>query len=402
MLTDERRVRHRKKETTMQQETTMQRKGFVWITVLGMLLVGWVATHALAAELITKTETIIWNDVEVEAVKTADNFIVLFNTAKTMGRPYQNTGMRHLDAARQILQERNQRLPNLSYNAGLYTFAPTSAIYTTPLKAYYPMQPYSKEEFANAIEQLPTEARGTTEIQRALLGLEPVLKDLSGKTIIFLFTDGVNTEVSAPTQGSLGPNESARTPRDLARQLAQKYDICFHVISSAAGAAEKELVRAVASINECSRVVPIEALLGRPEYMAGSLFVLEEKVLEVIEEQQKVVGFKMDHVLFDFNSTALKPEYNDELQALGNFLQEHPQAYVILSGFTDSIGSPDYNLQLSRRRVDSVSHYLRANFKIANDRIVTLWYGDLAPVAPNDTEEGRSANRRVAGVVTAP
>jgi len=377
----------------------MTRQVVVLGTVLGMLLVGLVATQALAAEVITKTEKITLYDVEVEAVKTADNFLVLFNTAKTMGKPYKNTDMSHLDAAKKILQERNQMLPDLAYNAGLYTFAPTSVVYTQTLKAYYPMQPYHKQEFANAVEQLPSEAGGTTEIQRALLGLEPVLKDLSGKTVIFLFTDGVNTEVSAPTQGSLGPNESARTPRELARDLSQKYDICFHVISSAEGAVEKELVQAVSSINECSRVVPLEDLLSKPEYITGSLFVLDEKVSEVIETQQKVVGFKMDNVLFDFNSDAIKPEYNDKLQALGNFLQEHPQAYVILAGFTDPIGSPEYNLQLSRRRVESISNYLQTQFKIAEDRLMTLWYGDLAPVAPNDTEEGRRQNRRVASVI---
>jgi OOP family OmpA-OmpF porin len=158
-------------------------------------------------------------------------------------------------------------------------------------------------------------------------------------------------------------------------------------------------VQAVSSINECSRVVPLEDLLGKPEYITGSLFVLEEKVFEVIETQQKVVGFKMDSVLFDFNSDAIKPEYNDELQALGNFLQEHPQAYVILAGFTDPIGSPEYNLQLSRRRVESISNYLQTQFKIAEDRLMTLWYGDLAPVMSNDTEEGRRQNRRVAGVI---
>lgn len=377
----------------------MTRQAVVLGTVLGMLLVGLVATQALAAEVITKTEKITLYDVEVEVVKTADNFLVLFNTAKTMGKPYKNTDMSHLDAAKKILQERNQMLPNLPYNAGLYTFAPTSVVYTQTLKAYYPMQPYNKQEFANAVEQLPSEAGGTTEIQRALLGLEPVLKDLPGKTVIFLFTDGVNTEVSAPTQGTSGPNQFARTPRELAHDLAQKYDVCFHVISSASGAVEKELVQAVSSINECSRVVPLEDLLGKPEYITGSLFVLEEKVFEVIETQQKVVGFKMDSVLFDFNSDAIKPEYNDELQALGNFLQEHPQAYVILAGFTDPIGSPEYNLQLSRRRVESISNYLQTQFKIAEDRLMTLWYGDLAPVMSNDTEEGRRQNRRVAGVI---
>ena len=146
-------------------------------------------------------------------------------------------------------------------------------------------------------------------------------------------------------------------------------------------------------------MLPIEAFLGKPEFIAGSLFVMEKRVFEIIKTRQKVVGFKMDNVLFDLNSTAIKAEYNDGLQALGNFLQEHPQAYVVLAGFTDPIGSSEYNLQLSRRRVEGVSNYLQTNFMLPEDRIATLWYGDLAPVAPNDTEEGRSKNRRVAGFV---
>jgi hypothetical protein len=178
-------------------------------------------------------------------------------------------------------------MPNLTYNAGLYTFAPPSAIYTEVLKAYYPMKPYNKEEFAKAIAELPTEARGRTEIQRALLGLEPVLKGLSGKTVIFLFTDGINTEIAPTTV--LTPNVFARTPWELASDLAEKYDVCFHVISSAPGEIEKRLVEAVAQINECSHVVPLDDLLEHPDYITGSLFVMDEKVLEVIRTQEKIV-----------------------------------------------------------------------------------------------------------------
>ncbi len=61
------------------------------------------------------------------------------------------------------------------------------------------------------------------------------------------------------------------------------------------------------------------------------------------------------------------------IQALGNFLQEHSPAYVVLAGFTDPIGSSEYNLQLSRQRAEGVRHYLMTQFKIAQDRIVTLW-----------------------------
>ena len=62
---------------------------------------------------------------------------------------------------------------------------------------------------------------------------------------------------------------------------------------------------------------------------------------------------------------------------------------MILAGFTDPIGSPEYNLHLSRRRVESISNYLQTQFKIAKDRLMTLWYGDLAPVMSSDTEEQR-------------
>lgn len=375
----------------------MKRKTCVLIMVLGMFLA---VAGTTSAQVITKTETITWYNVELEAVKTADNFIVLFNSAKTMGRPYKNTGMSHLEVAQDILQERNQLLPDLTYNAGLYIFAPRRAIsMKSPFQAIYPMKPYDKEAFAQAIAKLPTEARGTTEIQSALVGLKPVLEGLSGRTVVFLFTDGVSTEVSPPGQGAVGPNEFARTPRELAQELAQKYNVCFHVISSADEEREKQLVETVSSINECSRVLPLEALLGRPEYMAGSLFVMDENVFKVTTTREKVVGFKMKNVLFDFNSDEVRPEDKDELHKLGNFLQEHPQAYVVLSGFTDPVGSTEYNWQLSRRRVEGVSEYLQTQFQISDDRIVTLWYGSLAPVASNNTEEGRRKNRRVAGTV---
>ena len=80
-------------------------------------------------------------------------------------------------------------------------------------------------------------------------------------------------------------------------------------------------------------------------------------------------------------------------------MKVRPQSYVILEGFTDPVGSWKYNLQLSRRRVESVGNYLMTKLHIDQDRIVMEWYGDLAPVADNSTEEGRSQNRRVAGVV---
>jgi outer membrane protein OmpA-like peptidoglycan-associated protein len=84
---------------------------------------------------------------------------------------------------------------------------------------------------------------------------------------------------------------------------------------------------------------------------------------------------------------------------LGDFLQETPQAYAILAGFTDNMGDEEYNMGLSRRRAESVAGYLYEKFDISVGQIVLHWYGEAAPVDRNDTDEGRSQNRRVACII---
>ena len=80
---------------------------------------------------------------------------------------------------------------------------------------------------------------------------------------------------------------------------------------------------------------------------------------------------------------------------LGQFLLDRPDAYAVLSGFCDSIGTESYNIKLSKKRVESVSYYLINRFKINKGRLLPYWYGFANPVASNDTEEGRALNRRV-------
>jgi OOP family OmpA-OmpF porin len=103
--------------------------------------------------------------------------------------------------------------------------------------------------------------------------------------------------------------------------------------------------------------------------------------------------------MFDFDSAMLKPEYHGELDKVGEFLQSNPDSYAVLAGYTDSVGSEEYNLGLSRRRAESVAAYLMNNANIEEDRIVLQWFGQTNPVAGNDTAEGRRMNRRVEAAV---
>jgi len=288
--------------------------------------------------------------------------------------------MSKLEAAKMILKEKNKTLPDLGYNAGLYL--------VSNFKPIYMMQKYDREKVAAALDQLPEKGSGATLFVEGMHNLRGVLKDLSGRTVVFLFTDGYYT----PTPGM-------KKPSQIAKELSEKHDVCFYVISTAKGAQQKDILKTVTSINPCSRVVPFDYLLGRPEYMTGALFEIDVNTIETVKTIDYLAGFKVDNVLFDFNSSVVPSAYHEELNKLGDFLREHPKAYVVLSGYTDISGSAEYNLWLARRRAESVQNYLTQYAGVNIGRIITQWYGKEDPIADNTTEEGRKQNRRVESVV---
>jgi OmpA-OmpF porin, OOP family len=337
-------------------------------------------THVMAAEKVMEQETVTNVTQVPELVKTADNFIILFDSSTSMNEPYRNTGMSKLAAAREILKEKNKTLPDLGYNAGLYLLS--------NFKPIYMVQKYDREKVAAALEQLPEKGSGATLLVDSLSKLRGVLAGLTGKTVVFLFSDGEYT-----------PIPGMKKPVEIAKEIAGKHDVCFYVISTAEGALQKDILKAVASINQCSRVVPFDYLLGRPEYMTGALFQIDVKNIETVKTVDYLAGFKVDNVQFDFNSSDIPSASYEELNKLGDFLREHPKTYVVLSGYTDGVGSDEYNLRLARRRAEKVQGYLTQYSGVSVGRIITQWYGKKDPVASNDTKEGQQQNRRVEFVV---
>ncbi len=99
-------------------------------------------------------------------------------------------------------------------------------------------------------------------------------------------------------------------------------------------------------------------------------------------------------ILFDFDSNNLRPASQENLQELAETLKEYDDTQVLIEGHTDSIGDEEYNMELSVERAESVSTYLKS-LDIKRKRLITKGYGELQPVADNDSEEGRQKNRRV-------
>jgi outer membrane protein OmpA-like peptidoglycan-associated protein len=99
-------------------------------------------------------------------------------------------------------------------------------------------------------------------------------------------------------------------------------------------------------------------------------------------------------ILFDVNKADLRPAAQTNLQNLATILNKYPDTNVLVEGHTDSTGSDEWNLELSKMRAESVSHYL-TQLAVDSGRFSIMGYGEAQPVASNDTAEGRQENRRV-------
>jgi OOP family OmpA-OmpF porin len=360
--------------------------------IVGLIMPGLVVTNVLAQKPIVKQVPVQRVRMVEEVVKVADNFIVLFDASGSMQDQYKFTGQKKIELAKQIYEGRVARLPDLDWNAGLYLY--------TPWKSFYEMQPFDKEAYLEALDQLAAYQPSIryknqpTPLGNAIKNLDPILAKLSGQTAVFIFTDGQFT-LSQPKI----------YPVPAAREIASKYDVSFYIISSAQTPKSEKLVNDLASVNTSSRVASFDTVLSRPEYTTAALYMVRDRAIVETELISKVVGVELDNILFDFDSAAIRSGYHDELDGLAKFLEEKPEAYVVIEGFADSTGDPKYNLDLSRRRAESVKNYLMQNYtflageamvpNIAEKRLVTVWYGKDLPVASNDTAEGRQLNRRV-------
>ena len=100
-------------------------------------------------------------------------------------------------------------------------------------------------------------------------------------------------------------------------------------------------------------------------------------------------------IYFDTGKSDLKTESDAALTEIAKLLTDTSGLKVYVVGHTDNAGSFDSNMKLSMDRANAVVKALIERFGVTSDRLKPYGVGSLAPVASNDTEEGKSKNRRV-------
>lgn len=130
----------------------------------------------------------------------------------------------------------------------------------------------------------------------------------------------------------------------------------------------------------------------RPEIVTRTEIVTHTKLVQVPE-----IGpmFYDGTIYFDEGITAISDDQKDKVRQLARFMEDNPKAKAQIDGHCDCLGPEAYNKSLSEERALSVKHYIMEYYGIEEERILLEGHGEAFPVETNETEEGRSMNRRV-------
>lgn len=158
--------------------------------------------------------------------------------------------------------------------------------------------------------------------------------------------------------------------------------------------AKKGAYKTNPSLRPSNSPIPVDTLLAKQD--TAKLQTVEGKGLPepAISFLKADSLITLNEFLFETNSYKLKNEHYAELDMLSEFLTEHSTLEVNISGHTDNTGNEHHNVALSLRRAEAVAQYIITK-GVLFEKVYFEGLGSSQPIAENDSEEGRSKNRRV-------
>jgi OOP family OmpA-OmpF porin len=340
-------------------------------------------------------------------VPKVDNFIILVDRSGSMDSKYVGTKDKKIVLAKAILERMNAMIPKLGYKGGLSTAAPATQIQG--------LETYAAAPYGDAIAQVPTLiGDNPTPLGVGLMALEPSLKNASGRNAVIILSDGQENS----GEGSL----------KVAAAMAEAYNVCFHTISFADSVnGNQALLDDITALKSCGVAASAGDLADDAalQQFVKKVFYEEDTTVDPcsLDDDGDGVNNCIDtcagtaanlavdangcpiplvvtlKINFDFDKSNIKPQYHQELADFAAFMKQYPGVAVEIDGHTDSKGSDAYNQKLSERRAASVRDYLITKFGMNASLLSAVGFGEVKPVASNDTEAGRAENRRIEAVL---
>jgi len=160
--------------------------------------------------------------------------------------------------------------------------------------------------------------------------------------------------------------------------------------------AQAEAAAALQAANQAEQ--QRQEAIRQKEEMRARLLAQLNQVLQTRDTARGLI-VSMPDVLFDFNKYTLKPEARERLARISGIVLAYPDLKLEVDGYTDSIGSDEYNQTLSDRRAEAVRDYLVTS-GVSMNNVAARGMGKADPIADNSTAAGRQLNRRVEMIVS--
>ncbi|HEY1985545.1 MAG TPA: OmpA family protein [Terracidiphilus sp.] len=203
-----------------------------------------------------------------------------------------------------------------------------------------------------------------------------------------------DAEASAKESQAAAEEQAARREKaDADRRAAEEAKREADARSEQARLAQQQAEAAAQQANQQAQLASQQAEQMREK--------LKQQLNQVLQTKETARGLivNMSDVLFDFNKYTLKPEAREKLAKVSGILLAYPNLKLQVEGYTDNIGSDEYNQKLSEQRADGVRDYLVAQ-SVPDGNISAQGLGKTHPIADNSTNSGRAQNRRVELVVS--
>jgi outer membrane protein OmpA-like peptidoglycan-associated protein len=183
----------------------------------------------------------------------------------------------------------------------------------------------------------------------------------------------------------------ADAQRQQAAALAQQQQAEAATLAAQQAAAEADRQRQEADRQR-------QDAIRQKEEMRARLLAQLNQVLQTRDTARGLI-VSMPDVLFDFNKYTLKSEARERLAKISGIVLAYPDLKLQIEGYTDSIGSDEYNQTLSEKRAEAVRDYIVSS-GVSINNVTAQGLGKADPVADNTTSAGRKLNRRVEMIVS--
>jgi OOP family OmpA-OmpF porin len=296
--------------------------------------------------------------------KKVDSFDFVVDYSGSMLMSYPKLKKIKIDVAKNLIVSINDKIPAQSFDGGLHTVAPSSTLVKQGA--------WDRAALGKSVAKLRSNLDifgRMTPLGDGLKAQESMFAGMKRKAAVILFTDGENNRGSDPVAAVQNIYQSQR-------------DLVFHIVSFADTKAGKATLDRIAALNKETVYVEAHAL-------AANEAALDKFVRAVFCAGDEVIVLR--GVNFAFNSYVLDNKAMGILKE-ASALIKGKAGQVTLQGWTDSIGSDEYNLKLSQHRADSVKSYL-TKLGVPASRMTAIGKGKSFKY-DNKTAEGRYMNRR--------